>query len=120
MKLECVHADTCLADYWTGHHRPHVQIPVHPGMTLKAIKEAIRGELLMGAVAGSSDDARLLSADMVRPDEEKRADMLTRAAYAAVNRMRPVKKGQRRFFNDIEYGDEDSETVWAFFVFMEC
>ena len=44
MKLECLHADTCLPDYWGGHHLAHVQIPVYRGMTLKAIKESIRDE----------------------------------------------------------------------------
>lgn len=56
MKLECAHADTCLPDYWCGHHRPHVQIPVTPGMSLKAIKEEIRNALWQGAVSGSCDD----------------------------------------------------------------
>ena len=88
IKFECCHADTCLSDYWSGHHLPHVQIPVYRGMTLKEVKDAIRSELSQGAVMGSTDNARLLSADMVRPDEEKQADRVTRAAYAAVNRMR--------------------------------
>lgn len=117
--LECCHADICLPDYWSGHHLPHVQIPVYPGMTLKAIKQAIKDELRQGAVAGSTDEARMLSADLVRPDEEKQADRVTRAAYAAVNRMKPAKRGQRRFFKDIEPSDESSNTVYAFFVFME-
>jgi len=120
MKLECVHADTCLPDYWSGHHLPHVQIAVYPGMTLAEIKRDIRSELSQGAVMGSSENARLLSADMVAPGEEKQADRLTRAAYAAVNRISPAKKGQRRFFTDIEETAEDgAESVYAFFVFVE-
>jgi hypothetical protein len=90
-------------------------------MKLREIKEAIRAELRQGAVAGSGDDARLLSADMVRPGEEKRADTLTRAAYAAVNRISGAKKGQRTFFRELEKstnGDSD-ESVYAFFVFRE-
>ena len=67
---------------------------------------------------GSGDAARLLSADVVRPDEEKQADALTRAAYAAVNKIKPANKGQRRFFVDLEESDEDGETVYAFFVFV--
>ena len=119
--LEWVHADTCLSGYWSGHHLPHVQIAVWRGMTLKQIKEAIRRELREGAVAGSCDAARLLSADMVRPCEEKQADALTRAAYAAVNKIKPAVKGQRRFFTDLEDSDDsdDGETVWAFFVLRD-
>ena len=72
-KLECAHVDTCLPDYWSGHHLPHVQIAVWRGMTMRQVKQAIRDELRQGAVMGSTDYARLLSADMVAPGEEKRA-----------------------------------------------
>jgi len=117
--MECCHADTCLPDYWTGHHLPHVQIPVWAGMTMAEIKRAIRSEISQGAVMGSDDTARLLSADMVQPGEERRADMLTRRAYAAVARLTPARKGQRRFFLDLEPQEEDAESVYAFFVFRE-
>lgn len=121
MKLECAHADTCLLDYWSGHHLPHVAVLVWYGMTLRQLKQAIRDELRQGAVMGSDDSTRLLSADMVRPDEEKQADRITRAAYAAVNRIRPAKKGARRLFTDLEQtpDDWDGESVYAFFVFVE-
>jgi hypothetical protein len=120
IKFECCHVDTCLSDYWSGHHLPHVQIPVWPGMTLKQVKSALRSELSQGAVSGSNDSARLLSADMVRPDEVKQADQVTRAAYAAVNRMRLADKRKRKLFTDIEASDDDcSGSVYAFFVFVE-
>lgn len=119
MKLEIVHADTCLPDYWSGHHRAHVQIPVTPGMSLTDIREAIRSEIVQGAVAGSDDIAFLLSADYVGADREAEADKVTKATYAAINRMRPARKGQRRFFTDIETGEEHDDTVYAFFVIVE-
>ena len=115
--LECCHADTCLPDYWSGHHLPHVQITAWPGMSLAQIRAAIRSEISQGAVMGSTDEARLLSADMVAPTEERRADMLTQRAYAAVARMKPARKGQRRFFTDIEQTEDGDSTVYAFFVF---
>ena len=119
MKLECCHADTCLPDYWCGHHLPHVQIPVYRGMTLKDIKDSIRHELSHGYVMGSTDIAFLLSADCVPPEKENAADKATRAAFAAVNRIKPARKGQRKFFTDLpEETDEDS-TVYAYFVFVE-
>ena len=119
MKIEIVHVDTCLPDFWSGHHLPHVQIPVWPGMSLSDIKSAIRSEISQGAIGGSGDDARLLSADVVRPDEEKRAIALTRAVYAGVNRIKPAKKGQRKFFTDIDEPIDDcSDSVYAFFVFI--
>lgn len=110
--LEFVHADTCLPDYWSGHPLPHVQILAFKGMTLKQIKDALRDELRDGCVMGNCDVARLLSADLVQPHEEKKADALTRAAYAAVNRIKPAQKGQRKFFNHLD----DDYDVYAYFV----
>lgn len=119
MKLEFVHADTCSSDYWSGHHLPHVCIPVRPRMTLREIKSAIYSELRMRAVMGSNDDTRLLSSDFIDLKDEKRADMLTRAAYAAVNRIRGAKKGQRVFFTDLEASADEADGVYAWFVLVE-
>jgi hypothetical protein len=120
LKLNCLHADTCLPDYWAGHHLPHVQVPVDNKMTIGQLRGAIRAELRQGAVAGSTDDARLLSADMVRPDEVKRADALTRAAYAAVNRDVKMHKSGARFpFKDLPGTEDDDSSVYAYFVFKE-
>lgn len=123
MKLELEHADTCLPGYWSGHHLPHIAIPVWRGMTLKQLKQDLRSELSQGAVMGSDENARLLSADMVQPDEEKQADRITRAAYAAVNRLKPTKPGTRRLFLDLDEGTDDdhwTEYPHAFFVFVEA
>ena len=115
MKMHCVHVDTCLPDYWGGHHLPHVQVPAYR-QSFASVRAAIMDELRQGAIMGNGDDARLLSADMVRPGEEKRADALTRAAYAAVRRdVRPAQKGDRLAFRDMD--DDDGETVYAYFVF---
>ena len=120
IKFECCHADTCLSDYWSGHHLPHVQIPVYRGMTLKDVKNAIRSELSQGAVSGSTDNARLLSDDMVGEDEVKQADRVARAAYAAVNRMRLNDPRKRKLFMDLEESEDNDcyESVYAFFVFV--
>lgn len=121
MKLECLHVDTCLSDYWSGHHLPHVQVPVWHGMSMKEIKQSILNELHHGYVMGSTDEAFLLAADFtLLVDAEKRIHALTKAAYAAVRRMKPAKKGQRRFFTDLEKDvREDDNPVYAFFVFVE-
>ena len=120
--LEFVHAATCHPDYWGGHHLPYIQIHAFKGMTLKQIKDALRYELRDGYIGGNCDAARLLSADLVRPHEEKLADALTRAAYAAVNRIKPAKKGQRTFFNDLDDpcdDDDDDNYVCAYFVLRD-
>ena len=118
MKMTCAHVDTCLPDYWSGHHLAHVQIPVtRRKMSLAEIRRAIRSELAQGAVMGSCDEARLLSYDYV--SDEKRADAITRAAYAAVNRdVVGGRKGQR--FVDAGVTEFGDETVYMYFVFKEA
>ena len=120
MKMKCAHADTCLPDYWSGHHLAHVQIPVtRRKISLAEIRRAIRSELAQGAVMGSCDAARLLSDDYV--SDKKRADAITRAAYAAVNRdVVGTRKGQRFADTGVtEFGEFD-ESVYMYFVFMEA
>lgn len=117
MKVSIVHADTCLSDYWPGHPMPHIQIPAYR-QSFASVRRALESEVRQGSIMGSDDNARLLSADMVRPDEEKRADELTRKVYAAIRRdIRPQKKGGRLAFRDIE-PDENEESVYAYFVIM--
>ncbi len=113
MKLKISHVGACLPEYWGGHHRAHISICAWPGMTLRAIKEQLRMALRQGAVMGSCRLSHLLSSDIIKASEIKEADQATRAAYAAVGRIRPGKKGQRRFFMDIEKGQ------MSYFVFME-
>jgi len=111
-KLECVHVDTCLSSFWSGHHLPHIQIPVYRGMTVKALKEELHSELDQGAVAGSNP--------IVQDDSGEAGDRWYKKAHAAVNRIRPAVKGTRRLFLDLEESDEDYyESVYAFFVFIE-
>jgi hypothetical protein len=119
MKLEIAHADTCLPDYWGGHHLAHLQIPVDGSTTMRELRQAMRDELRQGAIAGNDEIARLLSADMVKPEEEKQADKVTRAAYAAVNRLR-LAPGKRKPFPQLDLQPEDSDSqVYAFFVIRE-
>lgn len=119
-KLECAHADTCLPDFWRGDSRPHVAIPVYKGMHMVEVKRAIMNELRMGAVMGSDRLAFLLSADYVGPEDESAADIATKRAYAAVNRLRPAVPRARRVFNDLEAApaDYDGPDVYAYFVFV--
>lgn len=117
MKMNCIHADTCLPDYWSGHHLPHVQIPVtRRKMSLAEIRRAIRSELNEGAVMGNDDNARILS--HCHMDDTKRADTVRRAAYAAVNRdVIGARKGQRFADTGVTDFSEDGDTVYMFFVF---
>ncbi len=117
MKVTCAHADTCLSDYWSGHHLPHVQIPVtRRKMSLAEIRGMVRSEIAQGAVMGNGEDAMLLSADFVK--DEKQANRLTRAVYAAINRdIRGAKPGQRYIDTGVTEFD-DCDSVYMFFVFV--
>jgi len=109
--LDCSHSDTCLPDYWSGHHLAHVQIPVYHGMKLSEIKQELRNELNMGAIGGS--DERTF-------DDNVLNDQWHKAALAAVNKIKPAVKNQRRFFADLEeQTDDNDDSVYAFFVFVE-
>ena len=121
-KLQCLHADTCRSGYWSGHRLANICVQVWRNMTIVELRNALRNELRQGAVAGSDDVARFLSADIVRPEEEKRADMVTRAAYAAITRdVRMKKRGSRFPFPDLpEDSEEDVDfPLYAYFVFRE-
>lgn len=89
-------------------------------MKMSEIKQALVNELQQGAIGGNDDLAWLLSSDYVGEEREADANEATKRAYAAINRMKPNVKGQRRFFTDLEKSiDENDETVYAFFVFVE-
>lgn len=119
--VECCHADTCLPDYWSGHHLPHVSVPVWRGMTLKELREAIAGELRHGAVCGSTYEASLLSRDVIREEEEPLAGRLTELAYRAIEQLATDKgrSGRQRLFKDLDHTTDDDygESVYAYFVF---
>ena len=103
--LDCAHADTCLPDYWGGHHLPHIAVPVWHGMTLAELKRSLLSEINEGAIAGSFDSL---------------PDRWYMRARAAIQRIKPARKGARRLFLDLEpCADEDWCDVMAFFVFTE-
>lgn len=94
-----VHVDTCLSDYWSGHHLPHVGIPVQPGMTADEIKGAIRSEIHADAVIKGED-----------ADYENYLE--------AVDAMKFLM-AEETYFNDVDYSEEDGETVYAYFAYVE-
>lgn len=94
MKLECCHTDTCLSDYWGGHHLPHVVIPLRPNMTCQDVQNSIRSELWQDAVE-----------DFNPEDDEWFV-----AACESVDRIEATSEHP---FSDIE----DVEGVCAYFVF---
>lgn len=119
MKLTASHADTCLPSFWGGHSLPHVQIIVHKGMTLGAVKRALHNELNEGALMGSNvgDDAWSSGPD---------GEAWYKAAGEAIDEITtedPEGNDETPLFNDLEEDDEENddccESVYAFFVFTE-
>lgn len=111
-RLDCLHTDTCLADYWGGHHSPHLQIPVRNGMTFKEVRQALHDELRQGFVAGSDP--------IVNDDSGIEGDKWYKKAHAAIDRdVKPKVKYTKIAFRDIDMSDNDDDapTIYAFFVF---
>lgn len=116
-KLECSHADTCLPSFWSGTRLPHLQVMVSKGMTLGAVKAALRSELNEGALMGSNvgDDAWSEGPD---------GTAWYLAAAEAVDAITASDGGggDTELFLDLEEQDEEDdccESVYAFFVFTE-
>ena len=109
MKYELVHADTCLPDYWGGHHKAHLQIPICGPMTLKEVKESLKYELSEYTLGCDE------FAESLREFEPK----AMRKAIAAINRLERSKKDRKKLFSDVEVSGEGYDFVYAFFVFME-
>jgi len=102
-KFTLSHVDTCLPDYWGGHHLPVLQIPVRPGMSLSDIKSALRSELNQGAIGGSAHW------------EVTESPLFYFLARQAIDELEGLAANDR-YFTDIEEPRDDSDSVCAFFV----
>ena len=104
----CSHADTCLSDYWSGHHLPHLAIPVRSGMSLADVQEDLKSEANQGAWAGSVDY------------EVTESDEFHNRAIEAIEGMSLAEGAQDgALFDHIENLDEeDGPSVMAYFVFQ--
>lgn len=108
LKLTCALADVCLPDYWGGHHLPHVAVPVHRDLTFADLRAAIIDELQAGAVAGA----------LATPEDTYENKEWFAAAIRAV--MCDVQPLHPYPFRDLDSSaDEDSESVYAYFVFTQ-
>jgi hypothetical protein len=121
MKLTLAHADTCLPSYWGGHHLPHIQVIVHHGMTLKALKEELINELhngpVMGADAPAEDDEEWFRQARIAVN-----NLTAKPADTGVVEVEPPHPDERQLFLDLEPDSEDDdgqESVYAFFVFIK-
>lgn len=109
LRLTCAHRDTCLPDYFGGDSRPWVNVPVHQGISMAALKAALHSELNQGTIGGNDE--------RTRDDSGPAGDLWFRAAHAAVNRMRRAP-GPRGMFRELEKLTVDDTAVYAYFVFV--
>lgn len=61
MKINIYHIDTCLPDYFGGHHKAHLQVPVDRDTSIEDLRLSLLNELYQGAVAGSDPLTEALS-----------------------------------------------------------
>lgn len=105
MKYECVHASTCLPDYWGGHHLPHVSTAVDNTTTVRDVVNALRSEVYQDAIASN----------------ETITDVMHAAMIAAVEDLRNKSDGSTIAFPKLEDQEDDADySVYAFFVFVEA
>lgn len=123
MNLEIVYVRTCLADYWSGHHKAHVCVPVWNGMTFNELKSSLHSEISEGAICGSDTVSDLLRVSGDFSEEE--IEIADQAAHNAVdNIVLSESADQYHLFGDIDEADETQEndyhdTVYAYFLIVE-
>ena len=123
MKLEIVHADTCLPCYWSGHHVAHICVPVWHGMTLDQLKSELHSEISQGAVAGSDNITELLTQASWFSSQE--IDAADKAAHDAVEEI-TVADGvdPECLFSYLDRADENEgseyhDSVYAYFLILD-
>lgn len=101
MKLICAHADTCLPDYWGGHHLPHIQSSVTNETAIEELRTDLLSELNQDAVMGDCSSC-------------------TEEWYtAAKNAINAITSTKPKPFTNLENSGEDEEIVYAYFVFIK-
>lgn len=115
LKLRVGLADLCVADYWGGHHLPHVQIPVHKHTTADEVRAMLTHEVAMDAVARlpegwDQSPEWYAAANKAIAELEIRSDK----PFAGDLEERPPEDGV-----DVDWLESDFDDVYAFFVFEE-
>lgn len=105
-KITIYHVDTCLPDYWGGHHKCHVSVPVYKNMKAEDLRIAIRSEISQGAFAGSDN--------RFHEWHESYDENLYAACIKACEEMEFRKE---ILFTELDEQDEDADfSVYAYFI----
>ena len=120
MKINIILASVCSPDYWQGATCAHVGISAHKNMTLCEIKDAINECLRHGEIWGSDDNARLLSADYLYHEyDRKKSELLFKRTVNAVKRLKLKSitgNKQRRAFDFLDNDSESDSVAWFYLV----
>lgn len=104
IKLVAVHAETCLCDYWGGHHLPYIQVPVVFHTNMDQLKDMLHDELNCFVMNGPEDNSPV-------------ADEWYEAAHKAVDE---IVCSKWMPFEHLPIVDDmgDYPEIYAYFVFV--
>lgn len=117
--LEIELIDVCLPSYFNGSSSAYFSITVRKNMPMSEIRSLMIQEVRQGLVLGSDSLAHLLGGCLSSEVEEQEAERAEKRTLAAINRF-CKGKGRKRHFRDLEDGDEDCESVYAYFRIVEA
>lgn len=119
MNLEIIHVDTCLPDYWSGHHKAHICVPVWNGITFDQLKRSIHSEISQGAVCGSDTIAEMLGLSGDFSDDD--ISIAYQAAQDAVDGIVLSESANpENLFTNLDTDmDDDYEPVYAYFLIVD-
>lgn len=98
--------DACLPDYFGGHHKPVLQVPVDGNTTRKQLYDVLLSELAQGVIDYQIDENNL--------DYDAIREAIKDCIY-----FKPECQDDDILFPDLdkwEESDDDYEPVYAFFV----
>lgn len=96
--------DVCLPDYFGGHHRPVLQVPVDGSTTRKELYSSLLSELAMGVIDYEIDENQL------------EYDAISQAIKDCIF-FKPECSNDDILFPDLDKWDEsDDYSVYAFFI----
>ena len=109
MKLKCSHVSTCLPDYWGGHAKAHISVPVYSGMKADELRKVLKKEVDPCGIAGA--DARFY-------DNEPEHDAgCWDAAEKAIDELH-IPDGPL-FLGLASQCEDDDCSVYAYFIFED-
>lgn len=108
MKLKCSHVSTCLPDYWGGHAKAHISVPVTARMDATELRRSLKQEV-SNADFGGGDLRFYEYHDSFVPE-------CLDAAEKAVDELH-IPDGP--LFLGLPEQEEGDDSVYAYFIFED-